>query len=517
MNMNVNMKYKTTIILFLCICAVITGCLLPPPKPDYTYNPYLDLIKAKEYDEAIEGLKKELVKKADWKAHHYLGICYEKIGRRLKAIEHYSQAVTLSDNYRPCYRLGILYIEMGESAKALAMLRKVAKYNPDFLRGRFYLAQAAFINNRFEESFEHFRYILDKEEYNPGSLAGMGILKYHQGNPYQAVEFLARSIKFAPKWVWGRLQLGMIYMKLGELDKAERHFRVALQNAPKNIHVIYHLALTLEDLQKKDEAEKLFNELLALPDKEGDTNIIKASILIRKQQFLKAEKLLLANLTNERKPFEVYKRLGYIYALTGNQKKGMECYKEALKSQPDSIEVRYHYAVLLKAEGNEKEAEKQFDIILDINPVTSQSYFLQAIIHGRRGDLVKAESMLKTAIELDKFNKRGRELLISLLIRNNKLAEAATVAEEVLAVNPQNKDIKSFLAQVCIKMKNYRRAELILNELINWDNPDIADIKNIQQLYTLYTETNRIREAEQLKARMKELGIPLKQRTDVVF
>ena len=86
----------------------------------------------------------------DWRIFHYLGICNEKRGRRYKAVEYYSKAVARAENYRPYYRLGILYLEMNEADKALAVLRKVVQFNPDFLSGRFYLSMAAFFNNRID-------------------------------------------------------------------------------------------------------------------------------------------------------------------------------------------------------------------------------------------------------------------------------------------------------------------------------------------------------------------------------
>lgn len=495
---------------------LICGCMWTEAKTEDPFERSLALIGEHKYEEAIHSLK-SAAPENNWKTYHYLGICYEKMGRRSKAIDLYAEAISKHANYRPYFRLGILYIEMGEYAKALVMLRKVKRLNPDFIKGRFYLAQAAFISNRLKESISNFRYILDREEYNPGSLAGMGILKYHQGNSDQAIQFLMRSIGYAPRWVWGRYQLGMIYMRTGSLKKAEQQFRVALQYEPGDVNVRFHLALTLEKMGKQDEAESLYADLLSSKEESRNLTLIKASIRMKKEQYSQAEDMLQGLLRQRDDSFETYKRLGYIYAVTGRTERAIECYREALKSRQDNIQVRYHYAVLCRSAGREKEAEAQFDRILKINPLSSEDYFLQGIIYGRRGDLDKAETFLKTAIGLNKFNGQGREILIGLLIQNNKLLEAAAIAEEILAYSPENRSIKSLLAQVWLKLGRYRRAEEILDEIIRWDRPDTQDIMHIQYLYLVYRKTNRFREAGLLKQKMLKLGIPLPADNEGVF
>lgn len=507
-----------SIILLSLLCI---SCAQPVKITGDKYTPFLSLIAAKKYTEAVKGLEQELkADSRDWWLYHYLGICYEKMGRRSKAVEYYATAIAYADNYRPFYRLGMLYIEMGESDEALRLLRKVKSYNPDFLNGRFYLAIAAFFSNRIEESLENFRYILDREENNPGSLAGIGVIKYYQGNPLQAVEFLLRSIDYAPGWAWGRFQLGTIYLKMGEVNAAYEQFKLALKHDPENITIKYHMALALESKKETERAEKLYDALLALKenDESNEVSIIKASIYIMRGELPEARDLLLSLLGDKTQNFEVYKRLGYIYSMLADHERGIECYREALRAYPDDIGVRYNYAVLLKEVGEEEEAERQLDEILKVNPLSSEGYFIQGIIHGRRGDLEKAEMMIKTAVELDRFNSAGRKVLINILMLNDKLTEAAAIAEEILLINPENSEVKSVLAEILVNIKNYRRAEILLRELINWDDPGIEDIENMKNLHVILKETNRYGEADRVRARLEKLGVsPLKEDMQVVY
>ncbi len=514
-----NLKRISAGIALICMVLPVLCSCSPPEKPEVSiYEQYLELINEKKYSEAslkLQALVDE--DKADWRVYHYLAICCEKTGRRYKAIEYYSRAIVLADNYRPYYRLGILYIEIGEYDKALNLLRKVKSFYPDFVEGRFYLAIAAFFNARIEESLDNFKYIVDKEKYNPGSLAMIGRIKYFQGNPLQAVGFLLQSIEYAPEWSWGRFQLGTIYMRMGKIDAAIGQFKAAVKYDSENYQSMYHLALMYDKKGMKEEADKLFDKLLGLENENETIGIIQSSIYLKRGDFVKAEQILVAMLSSPGQHFEVYKRLGYIYASKMDDKeRGLLCFREALKDFPDDIPVRYQYAVLLKDTGRGEEAERQFDEILEINPVSAEGYFLQGIIYGRKGDFDKAEVLIKRAVELDRFNSEGRRLLVQILLNNNKLVEAASIAEEILLLNPDNRVIKSLLARIFAGMGSYQRSVELLKSMIDWDNPAEDDIENIHLLHSVYLEAGRQQDLLDLERRMKELGLePESEQTSI--
>jgi len=468
------------------------------------------LMHGGRYEEAARLLE-SLRERDDWRMYHYLGICCEKTGRRLKAIEYYARAAErCTDNYRPFFRLGLLYIETGDYARALVMMRKVKELNPNFLAGRFYLAQAAFGVHRFKESLENFTYILRRESYNPGSLAGIGVIKYYQGDPDQAIGFLLRSLGYAPRWVWGRFQLGMMYLEKGDLAEAEAQFRLALRYEPENAAVLYHLALVLEEEDKNaEEREKIYKGILGRKPAGGEEAMVKAAVLIRKKRYAEAEDLLLDLLSRREQLFEAYRRLGYVYAVTGRHARGAECYAEALKIRPDDIGVRYNYAVLLQRCGRKEAAEREFDRILEVYPLSARDHFLQAVVCGRRGDLARAEKLLAAALSFNRFNLRAREMLVSILVRNNRLREAALVAEEIYRLTPGNRDVASLLADIWMKLGRYGQAEEILKEIIDWRRLDVGDVLHVRLLYALYRETGRHREAEELEKKMRAAGVPV--------
>ncbi len=60
---------------------------------------------------------------------------------------------------------------------------------------------------------------------------------------------------------------GWIYYSLGEYDKAESDFRAALDGDTGDPNILYPLGLTLNALEKKDEALAVFNQALAEVEK----------------------------------------------------------------------------------------------------------------------------------------------------------------------------------------------------------------------------------------------------------
>ncbi len=73
------------------------------------------------------------------------------------------------------------------------------------------------------------------------------------------------------------MRRGWIYYSLNEYDKAESDFRKALEGDADNPNILYPLGLTLNALERKEDALSVFNQ--ALEEVEKMDNIGKAYML----------------------------------------------------------------------------------------------------------------------------------------------------------------------------------------------------------------------------------------------
>ena len=84
---------KSIFLRFMCSAAVLIfllGCGEPLPVPLTPLEKGLKLIAAKEYTKAVQKLESLTGEdEQDWRPFHYLGICFEKMGRRNRAVDYY--------------------------------------------------------------------------------------------------------------------------------------------------------------------------------------------------------------------------------------------------------------------------------------------------------------------------------------------------------------------------------------------------------------------------------------------
>ena len=102
-----------------------------------------------------------------------------------------------------------------------------------------------------------YRLVLKKEPDHPGVLQLLGLLKYQNAKPKEALELILRAIRLAgpvPDFLYN---LGNVYRALEDWANAEAAYRQCLQGKPDYLQAIDNLALTLLDLGRPDEAEQM--------------------------------------------------------------------------------------------------------------------------------------------------------------------------------------------------------------------------------------------------------------------
>ena len=126
-----------------------------------------------------------------------------------------------------------------------------------------------------------------------------------------------------------------------------------------------------------------------------------ATISMREQKTIRAEKALLTILRFDEKNASAYNRLGILYAKSKQFKEAIECFEIA--QSLDSSANGLHNAGLIYFEtGNYSKAALAFEQAIAIEGDLPQRYIAYAKAQEKLGDFEKAISALETAFEIDK-------------------------------------------------------------------------------------------------------------------
>lgn len=96
---------------------------------------------------------------------------------------------------------------------------------------------------------------------------------------------------------------------------------------------------------------------------------------------------------------EVWVNLGLVYEVSGDLKKAIKTYDEALKCNKAYCRARYNKALALFRNGSQDKAMNEVDMLIERLPDCSEAYFTKALLSYNIGEVGDADRLLKEAFE----------------------------------------------------------------------------------------------------------------------
>jgi len=121
--------------------------------------------------------------------------------------------------------------------------------------------------------------IVKKDPKNLPAWAELGNLYFDTDQPKEAIEAYSQYLAVKPDNPDVRTDMGIMYRKLGQFDKAIEEFRKAAQNDPKHVNSRYNIGLVLlHDKQDIKGAIKAWEDYLKVDPKSEKAQRIRAQI-----------------------------------------------------------------------------------------------------------------------------------------------------------------------------------------------------------------------------------------------
>ncbi len=92
--------------------------------------------------------------------------------------------------------------------------------------------------DKHNEAESDFNLALTKEEQNPEAFWGLGKVEYKEGNLEESIEYFYRAIAVEPKHSSAHLNAARAWLKLNQVNKAEHHIKLHLENYPDDTEAI---------------------------------------------------------------------------------------------------------------------------------------------------------------------------------------------------------------------------------------------------------------------------------------
>jgi len=192
-----------------------------------------------------ELLKAEKMNPDDHILQNDLGLVYSKKKRLDLAIRHYKRAIELKPDFAPAMNnLGMAYIADKQWDKAIETFEE--------LTGNLLYATPQY--PRF----------------------GLGLAWYNKGNYRKAEKYFKEALQYYydgyrkdPTYIYCLHWLGLTYLELKELDRAEQILEEGVRYAPRLAMLYFDLGRVYMAMKKYDNAEYVFSKVIELqPDSE---------------------------------------------------------------------------------------------------------------------------------------------------------------------------------------------------------------------------------------------------------
>ena len=149
----------------------------------------------------------------------------------------------------------------GQVSASIALYKEALDKQPDNKDALFGLATAYHRNMQYSQARDIYIDVLKADPNNKEVLNNFLVLVADE-SPEDAILELQKLERVNSEFSPIPAQIAMIYLKIGQAEKAERYLRRAVILSPDNVTYKYNLAITSDRLKKYDNAARLYKQIL---------------------------------------------------------------------------------------------------------------------------------------------------------------------------------------------------------------------------------------------------------------
>jgi len=124
--------------------------------------------------------------------------------------------------------------------------------------------------------------------------------------------------------------------------------------------------------------------------------------------------------------------MGILHALRREFSDAITYYKRAVKADSDFVEAHYNLGVVYVEQGNLVEASAEFREVLRLHPDNPQAHFKLALLLDRKGELPKATFHFEQAVRLRPDDANAHMALATVYAKAERLDDAMTLLRKAL-------------------------------------------------------------------------------------
>lgn len=360
-----------------------------------------------------------------FEAYVFRGTMYYTNGEKEKCFADLDHAVTLAPENPLAYGSRAEFSARdGRDKEALQDWDKALSLNPtDEVKDKVYMQRGLFHMSRkqYEAAASDFKN--DLKYVNPKLRFGVQIFTgdcYAKlGKNGEAEKSYREAVKDNPKNPLCWDMLGHFYnFTMKQHDKAKECYDKALALAPKSDMILREAGVNEMGAKRMDRAVTYFTRAIEANPTHRLSYMLRGSCYSKLGLYDKAIQDYTKASGLEPENYRPYESLGYNYSLKKDYDKAIPWYEKAIALNPKSGEAYNNLGYTWFLKGNKDKALEYLNKAIEVSPAYAESYRSRAEVYESMGEFDKALADMDHFVTLSPKNAKGREF-------RNRLAEKA--------------------------------------------------------------------------------------------
>ena len=261
--------------------------------------------------------------------------------------------------------------------------------------------------------------------------------------------FLIKLVTKYPESYLGHKMLAKIYEKEGGMRKAIDEYVQVIDINKKDYNSYYQISYLLNELDKKQEASEMLENLLRKkPDMIEATELL-GDIYCEQERYKEAANIYNEALKYNPASYELYYNMGMVYTMLNDFQNAKICYEKAAEINTLLYNSYYSLGQISFIYNDLDEAEKYFMNALADNLLEPKAYYNLAKICMLRGEKENAINYLNVAIEIDPYmyKKAEKEPVFIPIKAHMNFPNLEEVEEKTVELTKKEKKVQKHLEE----------------------------------------------------------------------
>ena len=396
----------------------LTQALKEVKFPRYKFKLGLYYGRKGNYKKAIELMEQALERRPE--NFEYLisiAFAYDHTGQYEKSIEMYKRLSQIESQKTPkkstfLTSVGYIYVKIGNYEKAIEEYTNILKNEPKNISAIIGIGEVFELQNDFENAFEQYNKALEINPQIPFPVIRMALFYAKIGKFDNAVDYCERALQIDPKNFVTWNTYGKIYETVNDYDKAIEKYNKALEFELDPIKYGTLCNLGIVYLKKGDFNKAIESCLRALELSPNNFSVLNTLSFIYEMngENDKAIEQCIKVLDINPNEHRAWNNLSYAYIQKMELSKALEAAEKAIEINPKYANPWNHKGFVLF---KRSEREKGIELIMksiELNPKYGRAWYNLALIYYESKQYDQALENCEKCLELESWYKEANIL-----------------------------------------------------------------------------------------------------------